>query len=199
MKKYSIGIRYFIFIWIYIIYYIIWIIKLFIFLCNDILIKVCKTIIFVFFHNQTFEYFDIMNIFYFIILLFYVLIDYDGNENIYKQRLIFINNKKEMKESEYEWFVIKLEEYLLIIRYIQHHVVARNRAILWNSLSRHTYYTEEMVVWLPKDDEINTFYKKIKHHYLYYIFHTYFYIFIFVYWYSKLYKLIYIFIKLSKI
>lgn len=43
-----------------------------------------------------------MNIFYFIILLFYVLIDYDGNENIYKQRLIFINNKKEMKESEYE-------------------------------------------------------------------------------------------------
>lgn len=75
---------------------------MFIFLCNDILIKVCKTIIFVFFHNQTFEYFDIMNIFYFIILLFYVLIDYDGNENIYKQRLIFINNKKEIKESEYE-------------------------------------------------------------------------------------------------
>lgn len=88
-----------------------------IFLCNDILIKVCKTIIFVFFHNQTFEYFDIMNIFYFIILFIYfiifftfvilrinrlIIIDNDGNENIYKQRLIFINNKKEMKESEYE-------------------------------------------------------------------------------------------------
>lgn len=138
MKKYSIGIRYFIFIWIYIIYYIIWITKLFIFLCNDILIKVCKTIIFVFFHNQTFEYFDIMNIFYFIILLFYVLIDYDGNENIYKQRLIFINNKKEMKESEYEWFVIKLEEYLLIIRYIQRitslHVIVQFYEIHFHSI-----------------------------------------------------------------
>lgn len=31
----------------------------------------------------------------------------------YKQRLIFTNNKREMKESEYEWFAMKLEEYLL--------------------------------------------------------------------------------------
>lgn len=97
-----------------------------------------------------------------------------------------------MKESEYEWFAIKLEEYLLIIYWITSlHVVVQFCEIHFHGI--HTYYTEQMVVWQPKNDEINTFYKTIKHHYLYYIFHIYFHFCILML------KLIYIFIKLSTI